>query len=296
MVDAFLTREPVALPVALPRVSDAGIDSLRKYADARALLAEAQSPAHTTMTDAATGPRRRAVTAINSSVSMVHRGTPEDIGVLRQIFADESYSLQRFDRWSGLRRYADLSTLGARPLIVDCGANIGASSTYFRLVCPDARIVAIEPEAENFSLLSENTARFAEVRPVNKAIASQPGSLLLYDPGAGAWGYRTGAEAPESNLIGEVATITIDDVLRENADAVPFILKVDIEGAESDLFATNTEAISRFPLVIVELHDWMLPGEETSRSFLHWHLSERRDLVHFGENIFSLASTLCQAQ
>jgi FkbM family methyltransferase len=294
MVDALLTLEPAALPVALPRVTDAGIDRLREHADARVRLADAQSPAPSAIIDAAPAPRRREVTAITSAVSVVHRGTPEDIGVLRQIFADKSYSLQRFERWPGLRRYADMSSLGARPLIVDRGANIGASSMYFSMTYSDARIVAIEPEVENFNLLSENTARFAEVRPVNKAIASEPGSVLLYDPGAGAWGYRTGAETPESNLIGEVATITVDDVLRENADAVPFILKVDIEGAESDLFSRNTQAISRFPLVIVELHDWMLPGEETSRSFLNWHLSERRDLVHHGENMFSLASTLCQ--
>ena len=39
------------------------------------------------------------------------------------------------------------SVNGKRPLIVDAGANIGASAAFFAMTYPTAKIVAIEPEA-----------------------------------------------------------------------------------------------------------------------------------------------------
>ena len=37
------------------------------------------------------------------------------------------------------------------------------------------------------------------------------------------------------------------------------LIKIDIEGGESELFEKNIEWIEKFPLIIIELHDWMLP-------------------------------------
>ena len=93
-------------------------------------------------------------------------------------------------------------------------------------------------------------------------------------------------------MIGEVAAITIDEVLAVAPEAAPFILKVDIEGAEGGLFDDPAHALNDFPLVIIELHDWMMPAKETSRSFLRWHLAHDRDLFSLGENLFSIASDL----
>jgi FkbM family methyltransferase len=237
---------------------------------------------------------QRQITRINNQWNIVHRGTPEDTSVIRQIFVEESYSLTRFARFPGLGECGTVSLMGERPLIIDCGANIGASSMYFSMLYPDARVVAIEPALDNFELLCENVVSFRSVRSLNTAIASECGTLLLSDPGCGAWGYRTGAELPPGRFMGEVDAISVAQVLHEESGTFPFILKVDIEGAEVDLFSRHLEAISRFPVVIIELHDWMLPGEATSKNFLHWHVSEQRDFVQNGENIFSLSSSLCR--
>ena len=45
--------------------------------------------------------------------------------------------------------------------IIDAGANIGLSSVFFAHKYPRARVVAIEPEAENFALLQRNTRGYA---------------------------------------------------------------------------------------------------------------------------------------
>ena len=51
--------------------------------------------------------------------------------------------------------------------------------------------------------------------------------------------------------------------------------KIDIESFEDDLFARNTEWFDAFPVVVIELHDWLLPGKLTSQNFLK--LASQRD-------------------
>ena len=72
------------------------------------------------------------------------------------------------------------------------------------------------------------------------------------------------------------------------AGYVPFIAKIDIEGGEADLFSQTVEWADAFALLIVELHDWLLPKEGTSHSFLAYVGSRNRDFIHIGENVFSI--------
>jgi hypothetical protein len=61
---------------------------------------------------------------------------------------------------------------------------------------------------------------------------------------------------------------------------------------EAELFAANTGWVARTPLLIVELHDWLLPKAGTARTFLRCISQLDRDFVHIGENIFSIANDL----
>ena len=66
------------------------------------------------------------------------------------------------------------------------------------------------------------------------------------------------------------------------------MVKIDIEGIEQDLFMANTEWIDRFPVIIIELHDWLFPGQRTSSTFLKSIGIRDRDFVYVHENIFSI--------
>ncbi len=44
-------------------------------------------------------------------------------------------------------------------------------------------------------------------------------------------------------------------------------IKIDIAGFEEDLFSKCTEWIDAFPVLMVELHDGMLPGEALLAQF-----------------------------
>ena len=54
--------------------------------------------------------------------------------------------------------------------IIDCGAHIGCTSIFFALRYPKCRIVSIEPDAQNFEMLSENVRGFTNVVPINAAV------------------------------------------------------------------------------------------------------------------------------
>lgn len=210
-----------------------------------------------------------------------HRGTRADLGVLAQMFKNQDYSLQR------LRRGGELEAAGralARPLILDGGANIGASVCWFARSFPASHIVAFEPDPANFDLLRRNTEGL-NVELHQAAIGARDGKVDLVDPGEGEWGYRTAGAAD-----GSVPLVSISRVVAEKCAAgfAPFIAKIDIEGGEADLFAPPTDWVDRFPLMMVELHDWLMPGQGTSRTFLQCIAARDRDFVHIGENIFSI--------
>jgi len=214
-----------------------------------------------------------------------HRGSRADLGVLKQIFTAQDYSLGRLRRGRGLvQRYEAILASGKTPIIVDAGANIGASVVYWAIHFPKAQILAIEPDKANFDLLRKNTQGLNVVLH-EAAIGSIEGRASLSDPGEGEWGYRTARDDAGSLSILAMNSL-LDDSL--SANGTPFIVKIDIEGAEADLFAANTDWVQRFDLLIIELHDWLLPRQGTSRNFLKCIANLDRDFLHLGENIFSI--------
>jgi FkbM family methyltransferase len=213
-----------------------------------------------------------------------HRDTPADRGVVAQMFEAQDYSFSRLQRGAELYRwYEDFAREGGRPLILDAGANIGASTLFFSLHFPKAHILALEPAPDNFELLRAKVAG-RDVDARRAALGAQEGEAALVDPGEGAWGYRTG---PGSGLPVHSASRLVEEKLA--AGCTPYLAKIDIEGGEEELFSRDTEWAERFPILVIELHDWLLPRAGTSRSFLRWAAARSRDFVYVGENVFSLA-------
>lgn len=216
-----------------------------------------------------------------------------DEAVIKQIFVDQNYNIGGLGRGAELfeflrKREAD----GLRPLVVDAGANIGASPVYLAVKLPHAKIVAIEPERGNFEVLSKNAENLS-IECVQAAIASSRGRARVIDPGGGGWMFRT-ESAADADASGEtVPRVTVNDIYAAHREQFfPFMVKIDIEGGEGDLFAANTEWVAETPIVAIELHDWMLPKQGTSRSFLKCVAALDRDFVYLGENIFSIANDL----
>lgn len=224
-----------------------------------------------------------------SKTEITLRSATSDWFTFDQIFIHEDYDLRALKRYPEFKAlYADYSSRGT-PLILDLGANIGLSSVYFQHVWPQSKIVAVEPSEDNFAVLRENFGRSPSFDAMHAGISSRSSTLRLADPAAEKNAFTT--MAAEAGTEGAVRGVTVPEILgrypREQG-FFPFIVKIDIEGFESDLFAENTEWINEFPLLIIEMHDWMLPGQRTSANFLKTIAGLDRDFVYLGENVFSI--------
>ncbi len=221
----------------------------------------------------------------------LRRGT-SDTEVIGQIFVDAAFDLARLRRAEELRAFLSACrAAGRRPLILDGGANIGLSALALSIQCPDALVVAVEPDAANFQLLVANTAGLP-VLPLPAALGATPGRCVLHDPGDGAWAYRTGKARGDEAGPTVVGMVTIDEILDAHTDCVPFIVKLDVEGAEADIFEAEASWLDRVPLLIVEPHDWMLPRQRSAQPLFRRLARADRDFVLMGENLVSMAIDL----
>jgi|SRR5690348_11391044 FkbM family methyltransferase len=206
-----------------------------------------------------------------------------------QIFIDEDYDLRRLARFHELdATYRKIVAAGETPLIVDLGANVGFSAAYFQLIWPQARIVAVEPDPDNVRQLNTNVENLKTVDVVPAAVSSRPGTLQIKDGLSDKNAIQVVELGSGSGPL--VPAITLPDIFERYAaqHCSPFIVKIDIEGAEADLFSCNTEWIDSVPLLIVELHDWLYPRERRSLNFLAKISKLDRDFVYLDENVFSI--------
>ena len=74
----------------------------------------------------------------------------------------------------------------ANPFIIDCGANIGLSVIYFKHLYPAARIIAFEPDPQNFAALQHNVQAFAlaDVTLYQKAVWNAETELAFQATGS----------------------------------------------------------------------------------------------------------------
>ena len=185
--------------------------------------------------------------------------------------------------------YKDILKSQKKPLIVDLGANSGLASLYFSRIFPNCKIYAIEPDKNNFEFAKSRLSGIQNVEIINAGISCEDGKGFISNPSAMNWAFRT--EMFAEGTLHMISMNTLLDTIRAD-DEVPFIVKIDIEGFESNLFSKSTEWVDSFPLLIIELHDWMLPGEANSKNFLKCISSLHRDFVFRSENVFSIKNNL----
>lgn len=213
------------------------------------------------------------------------RDSRADEAVVSQTFKQGQFLLS-FTHGKWLEElYMVMLSKGEKPLIIDGGGNIGTAAVYFATKFPSAHIVSVEPDGANFSLIQRNCERL-DVEPVHAAFGAREGWLVVTDLGRGEWGYVTRPEGDGER----VPAITLEKLVRDKKSAgySPFILKLDIEGAEKDLFEGDIDWFHDFPYAIIETHDSMMPGQASSRSFLQAHTAKPRDLIIRGENLISI--------
>lgn len=177
-----------------------------------------------------------------------------DIPAYRQVFLDKEY---------------DFSSIVTPEVIIDAGANIGMSSIYFANKYPNAKIIALEPENSNFDLLEENTLPYKNIKSLKSALWSSCGYMSLVDPGLGNWGFmtkdRNTSNIDQAKLCDTVISLTVNQIMQDQQIDKIDILKIDIEGAEKEVFSNTSLWLDKVDMIIIELHEHLKPG--CNRSF-----------------------------
>lgn len=167
-----------------------------------------------------------------------------DINVFEQIFIDLQY---------------DFNVNYSPRVIIDCGANIGLASVFFANKFPKAKIIAIEPEHSNFEMLKENISHYSNIVALERAVWSENTFLKIGDAGVGHFGFRTSKKHQENDIL--VEALTIDHIVDAYQISSIDILKIDIEGAEVELFSKNYgNWLSKTKLLAIEIHEWFRKG------------------------------------
>jgi FkbM family methyltransferase len=184
------------------------------------------------------------------------RSKTSDVFVYQAIIAGKEYEFE---------------TLTPPDVIVDAGANIGLATIYFANKWPDATIIAIEPEESNYEMLVRNTKNYPNVKTIKAALFHKCGNIDVLDVGHNKFGFMTetsnnyGSITGEVVKVGTVNSIDIDKIIKDYGLRDIDILKIDIEGAEREVFSDASGWVYKVKSIITELHEGMKAG--CNRSF-----------------------------
>lgn len=154
-----------------------------------------------------------------------------------------------------------------KPIIVDCGSNIGISVLYFKKQFPNAKITAFEPDPDNFQLLQQNIKQnnLNNIEAHNVAVSDQIGDIDLF------------FESDKSSTLGNTTTNTWGDRPGFNKITVPSVklsdyikdqdidyLKLDVEGAERKVFEDISKHLPHIKELGFEFHHTNTEGNEAN--------------------------------
>jgi FkbM family methyltransferase len=170
----------------------------------------------------------------------------------------------------GLAEYEEMAftlhMLRPDDLFVDVGANVGVFTALAAKV-DGARVIAFEPVPETFARLQrtlEVNDIADRVQTLQRGVGSSAGSLIF-----------TSARGPKNRVapqdaaepVVEVATVTLDSLLTHEQ---PALLKIDVEGWESEVLAGARQTLARPTLLaaIIEMNSHRAEMSANERAVL----------------------------
>lgn len=176
-------------------------------------------------------------------IPLLVRAGPSDKLVVKEILLDNVYRLTK-DHLKG----------GA---VVDLGANIGVFSMLVAKMNKTERVIAFEPEEEQYWLLMQNIAANevnGQVVPIQQAVAATTGRRrLAVDRGRSAF---EELRDPSDKLPRVPCDcVSLEDAYNRNGIGTCDFLKIDVEGAEHEIItAAPKDIMKRTSFIAIETH------------------------------------------
>ena len=219
--------------------------------------------------------RLRKVKPNAQSTSLSVRPATYDFFIFYQVYIEKQYQF---------------NFLKTPKVMVDGGAHIGFFTTYMKRAFPDAQVICIEPDTENFRLLQRNTAHLTNVHLENTGLWGEATHLKLVDElNVGSIGLMASESIAGEGVKSLTMTQLMDKYGLEKID----VLKLDIEGSEKNLFESDDLSwLNKTEMIIIELSDWMRPG--CSKAFFKAICDQIDHFEYYskGENVIILNKSL----
>ena len=161
------------------------------------------------------------------------------LSLVNEIFIDEIYKF---------------NSKNDENVIIDCGANIGLATIYFKLRFPNSKIIAFEPDPNIFDVLNANikSFNFSNIDLHNSAISNIEGFVNFEMNGALSG--MISNSALNSNTV-SVKSVRLKDLLAKY-NQIEF-LKIDIEGHEDYVMEDIKEELIKVNYLFLEYHSFI---------------------------------------
>jgi FkbM family methyltransferase len=172
------------------------------------------------------------------------------LSAYRSIFEDEIYSFE---------------PSGQSPVIIDGGANVGLATLYWKKRWPDAEIIAFEPDPQVFEVLEWNCKEHGHsgVTLIQKGLWSEETTLRFHSDGADAGHVEdmhgedarncAGDKSDSNDEVTRVPVVRLTEYLHRPVD----LLKLDIEGAETEVLTDCQDLLVNVEHLFVEYHSFV---------------------------------------
>jgi FkbM family methyltransferase len=176
------------------------------------------------------------------SFSIVLRETGSDILTFQEVLRDEVYK-------DVIRQMHQCNT------VIDLGANIGLTTLYFAHHFKSAQILAVEPNPDSYRMLQTNTGPLtARCRTLQAAVWNKRQALTGDFSSPDHYSAFKTKESARAIDEGSIIGLPIDQLIRISGFEMIDLLKVDIEGAEVQLFDGDLDWLNRIRAIAIEFH------------------------------------------
>ncbi|MBB3206267.1 FkbM family methyltransferase [Rhodopirellula rubra] len=162
--------------------------------------------------------------------------------VFNEIFVDQEYQIP--------------ATFPKAPRILDCGANVGFATEFFKTKRPDASIIAFEPTPKLADSVRDMVQRrnwdsiFVETAAVSDHEGSAEFLFSEHDPLGGSLTTRKQERGDASLQKQTVQVKRLKDYLQNHVD----LLKLDVEGSEFEVLEDIKDDLAAVDRIFIEYH------------------------------------------
>lgn len=186
----------------------------------------------------------------NKYIEILNIGLPETIWI-RPHSADIWMLLQVF-----LHKEYQFASQFKLKNILDLGGNCGFTAIFMANLFPEAKIVTVEPDEDNFITLQKNISNYPNIVALNAAVWSKNCQVYLTNPTGDSSQKSFSEKSPNYNEnITVVQAYDVVTISKMYGVSVWDFIKIDVEGAEIELLAAPQGWINYVNLIAIEIHD-----------------------------------------